>query len=405
MPRYVYRAKDLSLNVVEGDIEADSEAAAVTRLSSLGVFPITLAEVATAGRASGGGPSTARQRVTPRTLALMSRQLADLLGGGIPLFKALALLAEQTEDRTLRGVIADVGEAVRDGQAFSQALGRHPQVFSSLYLSMITAGETSGGLDSVLTRLADLLESESELRGRIASALVYPCVVLVIGLITIIVLLTYVVPKLTTLFTEVGQEPPLPTRILLAISGTLTHGWWVCLAAAAVGWWSLRMFRLSPGGRATLDRGVLRVPLAGTLVRKQQIARFVRNLGVMVGQGVPVLQALSVAAATLSNTVLKQVVTGVQQAVREGETLAGALAASKQFPAFVSNMVAVGEESGTLDGALLKVAGSYERETDRTLRTFTTVLEPLVIVLVGLVVMFIVISMLLPIFQLGLVAQ
>ncbi len=402
MPRYVYRAKDNSLKVLEGTIEAESETAAITRLGTLGVYPLTITE---ATPEEDLRSHAAPRRLPSRTLAYASRQLADLLGGGLSLFNALSLLSQQTEHRALQAVWASVGGAVRDGQALSEALLRHPDVFSPLYISMIRAGEAGGSLDLVLNRMADLLESQSELKTRVASALVYPLVVLVIGLLTIIVLLTYVVPKLSALFTETGQLLPLPTRILLSISGTLSRWWWGWLGAGMIGVWGVRAFRRSPAGRVMVDRLMMRLPVGGLLLRKAQIAQFARSLGVMVGQGVPMLQALEVASSTVSNLVLRQAIFRVKEAVQEGGSLSNALAVSGQFLPFVSNLVAVGEESGTLETALVKVATSYERETDRTLRVLTTILEPLFIVVVGLIVMFIVISMLLPIFQLGLIAQ
>ena len=392
----------MALQLVEGSIDADSDTAAIDRLGSRGLFPITLTEALSTVTAS---HSAFRRRLTARTLAHMSRQLADLLGGGLTLFYALALLAEQTEDRTLRAIITDVAQAVHEGQSFSEALANHPHVFSPLYLSMIKAGETGGALEAVLGRLADLLTAQSEFRSRVLSALLYPLVVLSMGLITVVVLLTYVVPKLTILFAETGQVLPLPTRLLLGISDALSHGWWLWLigwVAVLAGW---RMGARNPAGRATVDRWILQTPLVGPLVRKSQTAQFTRNLGGMIAQGVPVLQALEVAGSTMANTILRRAVERMQQAVREGESVASALALTHQFPAFVGNLIAVGEESGTLDSALLKIAMSYERETERALRVLTTVLEPLLIVIVGVIVMFIVIAMLLPIFQLGLVAQ
>ncbi len=402
MPKYLYQAKDTALKRIEGTIEAENQTAAIARLGSLGVYPLIIHE---AEQAQSVQASTLHGRVPSRTLSYMSRQLADLLSGGLSLFHALSLLAEQTEHRLLRQVIVQISEAIRDGQALSDALSRHPDVFSPLYTSMIRAGEAGGGLDAVLVRLADLGEAESELKSRVASALVYPLVVLMIGIATILVLLTYVVPKLTSLFAETGQLLPLPTRILLGISHGLTQWWWLWVAIFIGAIWATRWFRLSAVGRGLIDRAILHVPVVGTLIRKIQVAQFTRNLGVMAGQGVPILQALEVSGATVANSSLRQAVLGIREAVQGGDSLSRAIAASRQFPAFVSNMAAVGEESGTLDAALLKIASGYERETDRLLRTLTTVLEPLLIVLVGLVVMFIVISMLLPIFQLGLVAQ
>ena len=402
MPRYLYRAKNTALQLVEGSIDADSDVTAITRLGSRGLFPLVLTE---ALPHAGAPPRAFRRYIAARPVAQMSRQLADLLGGGLTLFYALALLSEQTEDRTLRAVITDVAQRVHEGHSFSEALANHPDIFAPLYLSMIKAGEAGGALEDVLGRLADLLTAQSEFRSRVLSALLYPLVVLAIGLITVVVLLAFVVPKLTILFTETGQVLPWPTRLLLGLSGALSQGWWLWLAGAVVAVAGWRLGSRRPAGRAAMDRWMLRAPLVGTLVRKSQTAQFARNLGGMLTQGVPVLQALDVAGSTMANTLLRQAVERAQQAVRAGDSLAGALSLSHQFPALVNNLVAVGEESGTLDRALLKIATSYERETEQALRTLVTVLEPLLIVLVGVVVMFIVIAMLLPIFQLGLVAQ
>lgn len=402
MPTYAYRAKDSALKMVEGTIEAESETAAITRLGTLGVYPLSMTETAALQEPRA---RSARLRVPIRTLAYFNRQLADLLGGGLPVVNALTLVSQQTEHRLLRGVVAEVAEAVRDGQALSEAISRHPTVFSPLYTNMIRAGEAGGGLDAVLVRLADLAESEAELNNRFAMALVYPGFVLCVGLVMTVFLLTFVIPQLASVFTESDQLLPLPTRMLLAISEGLSQWWWAWVVGMLGGVWAFGRFRASPVGRAMVDRVVLQLPLWGTLKRKLETARFTRNLGVMIGQGVPLLRAIDVASSTISNTTLARALQRVRDAVRDGLNLSNAMAASGQFPVFVSNMVAVGEESGTLETALLKVASAYERETDRALRIMATILEPLLIALVGLIVMFIVISMLLPIFQLGLVAQ
>ncbi len=405
MPRFAYTAKDASLKLVEGTIDADNETAAITRLGGMGIYPLSLTEATAITQSRRLTPSVTQRKVPSSTLAYFNRQLADLLGGGLSLFNALKLVAQQTEHPLLRAVVADVGDAVRDGQAFSEAMSRHPQVFSPLYINMVRAGETGGSLDAVLTRLADLGESEAELKNRVVTALVYPAFVLLVGIAMTIFLLTYVIPRLAVVFTESDQVLPLPTQILLAISNGLSQWWWVWTVGVLAAGWGFQQFRFSPAGRVVVDRFVLRLPLFGMLIRKLDTARFTRSLGVMVGQGVPLLQALDVTSSTVTNTVLSAAVEGIRDAVRDGANLAMALSGSGQFPVFVSNMVAVGEESGTLETALLKVASAYDRETDRALRVLTTILEPLLIVLVGLVVMFIVISMLLPIFQLGLVAQ
>ena len=400
---YAYRAKDRALKVVEGTIDAENEPAAISRLGTLGIYPLIIREERGIPRAA--PPPASSSRAPSRVLAYFSRQLADLLSGGLSLLNALSLVAQQTDHRALRAVIEEVADDVREGRALSEALARHPGMFSPLYLSLIKTGEATGELDAVLMRLAEVTERESELKSRVASALVYPCLVLLIGLGVIAFLLTYVVPKLTTLFLETGQLLPWPTRLLLGVSEALSRWWWVWAAGVALGGWAGRQFLRAETGQSVVDRLVLRLPVVSPFVRKLDTARAMRNLGVMLERGVPILQALDVAGTTLANRVLREALRRAREEVRAGQTLARALSVSGQFPVFVSNMVAVGEEANTLDAGLLKVASSYERETEQALRVLTTVLEPLVLVVVGVVVMFIVISVLLPIFELGLGAQ
>lgn len=402
MPRFTYRAKDSALHLIEGSIEADNESAAISRLGNQGVFPISIIE---AGAASAAVPGLISRRISPNLVTYTTRQLADLLGGGLPLLNALTLLSNQTEHPALRRVIEQVASGVREGQSLSEAMAVYPQVFPSLYSSMVRAGEATGGLEQALSRLADLGESEAELRSRVISAMAYPAFVLCVAIGMTGFLIAYVIPKLSLVFIESGQALPLPTRFLLAVSQVFTRWWWAAILSVAATAMLLRQWYASQQGKGAIDRLFMMLPGIGTLVRKIDTARFARNLGVMASQGVPVLQALEVSGRNISNSVLQQAVLKIQEAVREGSSIAAAITASGQFPAFVSNMISVGEESGTVDQALLKVATTYEREVSRVIQTLTTVLEPVMLVLVGGVVMFIVLAMLLPVFQIGMVVQ
>ena len=402
MPRFSYRAKDHTLRVVEGTIEADSESSALSRLGRDGVFPISIIPLDADTPSPAGPPG---RRVAAQTLAYTTRQLADLLGGGLPLLSALTLLAKQTEHPALRQVIQAMTESVRDGRSLSEAMAEHPGVFPPLYRSMVRAGEVGGGLEQALGRIAEFGEHEAELRSRVLSAAAYPLFVLAMAAAITIFLIAYVIPKIALVIQDTDQVLPLPTRMLLALSGFFREGWWAMVLGLGALWWLGRRWYASPAGRVRADRLLLRLPGLGLLLRKLETARFVHTLGIMVGQGVPILQALEIVAANLANVTLRAAVGRVQEAVREGSSLAAALSATGEFPEFVSNMVAVGEESGMVDAALLKVAGTYEREVDRLLRTLTTILEPALLLLVGGVVMFIVLSMLLPIFQIGLGVQ
>ena len=404
MPRFTYRAKDQSLNVVEDTIEADSEAAALSRLGGEGVFPISIHELGLRS-SSPLGASALPRRLSPRLLAYTTRQLADLLGGGLPLLNALTLLAKQIEQPGLRRVIESLAGAVRDGRALSDALDDHPRIFPPLYRSMIRAGEVGGGLEAALSRLAELGEHEADLRSMLLGASAYPLFVFCIAILMCVFLMAYVIPTLSLVFLETGQLLPLPTRLLLAVSRAFTDWWWALTVCALGAAWALRRWYASVTGRSAIDRVLLTAPGIGPLLRRLDTGRFARNLGIMLGQGVPILQSLEVAAGNIGNATLRRAVAGVRDAVRDGSSLAQALAATRGFPVFVSNMVAVGEESGTVDAALLKVAAAYERELDRTLRTLTTILEPVLLVAVGGIVMFIVLAMVLPVFQIGLGVQ
>ena len=399
MPRFAYRAKDHALHLREGTIEADTEASALSRLGREGVFPISIAELgAPTASPLGAWP----RRISSRTLAYTTHQLADLLGGGLPLLSALTLLANQTEHAALCRVIGSLAAAVRDGRSLSEALADHPRVFPPLYRSLVKAGEVGGGLEQALNRLAELGEHDAELRSRIVSASAYPLFVLGVAVAMTVFLMAYVIPKLSLVLLETGQLLPLPTRVLLALSAAVTRWWWALLLGGVASGVALRLWHASPAGRAAVDRALISIPALGALVRQVETARLSRNLGTLLGQGVPILQALEVVAEHLANVTLRAAVGRVRDAVRGGSSLAGALAATRQFPVFVSNMVAVGEEAGTVDAALLKVAAAYERDLDRTMRTLTTILEPVLLLLVGTMVLGIVLAMLLPVFQIGL---
>lgn len=402
MPRFSYRAKDHTLHVVEGTIEAESESSAISRLGREGVFPISLVPL-DAPTEHSNLPS--RRRIAGRTLAYTTHQLADLLGGGLPLLSALTLLAKQTEHPSLRAIIHALTDSVREGRSLSDALAQYPDVFPPLYRSMVRAGEIGGGLEGSLSRLAELGEHEAELRSRVLSAAAYPVFVLAMAVAITVFLIAYVIPKLSLVILDTDQVLPLPTRMLLGLSHLFTQWWWGMLLALVALGWAVRRWYASPAGRAAADRVLLRLPSVGLLIRKLETARLTRTLSIMVGQGVPILQALDVVAASLMNATLRSAAGRIQESVREGAGLATAMASTGEFPEFVSNMVAVGEESGTVDAALLKVAATYEREIDRILRTLTTILEPVLLLLVGGIVMFIVLSMLLPIFQIGLGVQ
>lgn len=430
MPMFVYSAKDSRRKLVGGTLEAGSEVEAVEKLGQMGYFPISLRQEgvsvsASAGSGSAGSsgsaasaaaaasavvvpaaaPAGRHTKVRRRDLTIFLRQLADLLDAGVTLLNALYVIGEQIEQPALRSVVAGIALQVREGKGFSDTLAEYPKVFSVLVVSMVRSGEVGGMLPAVLTRLADFSEAEEELTAKVRSAMAYPALILVVGISTVAVLLTLVVPKLVSLFEEVGQALPLPTRILIGMSQWLVTWWWLVLGLIVLGAGLLRRFARSPEGKFTLDRLKLHVPVWGTLIQKVETARFSQSLGVLLHHGVAILQAVDVVAHTTGNEVLKRALLQIGERLQGGISLSQGMRESQAFPLFVIQMVSVGEESGTVDRSLLKVAEAYEREADRTMKLMTSLIEPIMILTMGLIVGFIVVAMLLPIFQIDIQAR
>ena len=398
MPKFTYRAKGGPNEVLQGMIEAESQEAVLRELDRLGYFPLSIEEAKASSSSS--IPFPIGSKIPSRDITLFTRQLADLLGSGVSLARSLDLLSRQTENRSLRAVIGDIQRFVRDGGTFSQGLARHPKIFSSLYTGLVEAGEAGGALEGVLGRLADFGEKEEETKTKVVQALAYPLLICAVGILTVVFLLIFVIPRIAGLFSDLRTALPLPTRILLTFSRLLSSFWWLMLAALAGLFFFFKRLGKAPLGSVALDRFKLEVPLFGDLIRKSEIARFGRTLGTLVGNGVPVLRAIEIVSKTVGNKVIQQEVDRTWREVREGLSLAESLSHGNHFPPFVTNMIAVGEESGALERSLFKVADAFEREVDRTTKQITTFLEPVMILTVAVLVGFIVVSMLLPIFQL-----
>jgi type II secretory pathway component PulF len=376
------------------------------KLSQMGYFPLSLEQVETLPEAQGVGRAFGFfARIRRREIAFFSRQVADLLESGLTLMRALQVLREQTENPRLQEVLADLASEVREGKSFSDALAVHPRIFSPLYVSMVRSGEVGGTLGEVLARLADLGEKEDELHVRVRSALAYPALILVVGMGTIAVLLVFVIPKLVSLFQEVGQVLPLPTRILLAVSQWFVSYWWLLLSIVGAGVFFVKRGGQSQAGRLAFDRMKLQLPIWGPLIRKVEVARFSRSLGTLLRHGVPILQALQVVGEAAGNELLRGELQQIGEELRGGGTLSQGMRRGRIFPPLVTHMVAVGEEAGTLDRSLFKIADTYEREADRAMKLMTSLVEPAMILIMGSLVGFIVISMLLPIFEIDLLAR
>jgi general secretion pathway protein F len=403
MPVYSYAGLSPDGKNVTGIIDADSPRAARLKLRRTGVFPTSLSEtreVESRPRAT-RSLSSLFERVGPQEIAVMTRQLSTLVSAGLPLVDCLSALIDQVDSERLKSMLTQTRESVNEGRSLADALAEHPKVFTDLYVNMVRAGEASGALDVVLLRLADYTESAARLRSKLRSALTYPAVMLVVGSAILFFLLSYVVPKITRIFTESKQVLPLPTRILMAFSGMLST-WWplfvVLLALAGIGF---RYYVRTEAGRQRYDRWVLRLPVFGKLLQKIAVARFSRTLSTLLQSGIGLLPSLDIVKNIVDNRVLYDATEAARDAIREGQSIAPPLKKSGIFPPLMIHMIAVGERSGQLEEMLFKTAETYEGEVDSTISALTTLLEPAMIVFMGGMVTFIVLSILLPIFQMS----
>jgi general secretion pathway protein F len=399
MPVFVYRAADQRGQTIDGVMEAADARAVVERLHREAYFPIRV--VAHAERR--GWPTLAMPaRIRQRELLAFTQQLATLFEAGVPLDRGLAILEELAPNQRLKVIVADLLRTVRGGGSFSDALAKHhPRPFSRLYINMVRAGEKGGVLEVTLRRLAEFLESRAAFTEAVLSALAYPLVVTAAGAAAIVFLLTFVIPRFATIFSDLKQAVPLPTQILLSVSAGLQQFWWLgaLLVLGAVLAW--RMWTATPEGRLAWDRTLLRLPRLGELIRKIETARFTRTLGTMLKSGVPVLGALAVVGEMTSNQIVAGALSRLGDGVKRGNTLANAMAEQGPFPVLAVHMVRVGEETGRLEDMLLKTADTFEAEVRTELKRFIGLLEPAIILGMGVLVAFIVVAMLLAIFSIN----
>jgi general secretion pathway protein F len=397
MAVFAYRGLTSDGRTVRGVVDADSARGARARLRRDGIFPTSIDEE----RDRGATVRVAGGRVRPGDLALVSRQLGTLVGAGMPVVEALGAVSEQTERPAMARVLSHVRDAVTQGQSLADALAAHPSVFPSLYVGMVRAGEAAGALDLVLDRLAGYTESQARIRAKVRGALAYPVLMTVVSLGIVAFLLGFVVPRVTRIFAEQKQTLPFLTRLLLGISNAVADGWWLIVLALAAATAALLVSLRSPEGRLRLDRRLLTMPLVGPVATRIAVARFSRTLSTLLANGIPLLPALDVAGEVTGNAALTEAVGRARTAIREGQGLAGPLRESGLFPPLLLHMVAVGERSGELESMLDKAAAAYEQEIEGTLSTATAVLEPLLIVVMGGIVLFIVLAILLPIFEIN----
>lgn len=396
MPSYTYKARDKSGLVVTGTREAPNERVVADHLSDLGYYVISVS-------LEKGAPEarlfTRRRKVSTQNIVTFTRQLATMIRSGMTFTVALDTLSQQTENPTLKETVGVLRKDVEGGLAFSDALAKHPKVFSELYVNMIRAGEAGGVLEEILERLIFIAEREGETRSRLRAALTYPTVVVSVAVLVIGFLAVFVFPRFMTVFAASGITLPLPTRILLAVSSLVQSYWWVILGGILIIIFSYRGYSKTEGGGFIIDRAKLKIPIFGLLIKKLIVARFARILSTLHGSGVPILSALEIVGRTIGNVVISRVIENVRTSVREGESIAEPLRISKAFPPMVVHMITIGEESGALDKMLTEVADTYDREVDYALRNVTAALEPILIVIMGIIVAFIALSLFLPYFD------
>ncbi len=339
-------------------------------------------------------------RISPMDVAEFTRQLATLQKAGVPLVDSLSAIVEQVENPKLKRVLSQVRTDVNEGLSFYKALAKHPKVYGPTYVNMVRAGESSGTQDLVLQRLAEFTESQVRLRNKIIGALTYPVIMLLIATMIVMAMMVLVVPKITIMFEDLGADLPIITQILIFVSNLL-QSWWPLLMLAATGAFvAFNRWRQSEKGRPIWDAFLLKVPVMGDLVRKIAIARFARTLGTLLNSGVPLLTAMEIVENVVANVILAKVLSDARGAIREGDSISGPLKRSEEFPPMVVHMVAIGERSGELENMLTNVAESYENQVDSRVGALTSILEPLMIVGMGLIVAFLVAAILLPMMQL-----
>ena len=404
MPIYEYKGLTAGGKTVKGIQDAESQAVLRSALQSKGIFVTEVFE-------GQGAKSSADNRdidfkkmlqfVSLRDIAVVTRQLATLLRAGIPLVESLTALSDQADKDELKRVLSDVRRQVNEGSSLANALGKHPKQFGDLYVNMVKAGESAGNLDVVLQRLTEFLEAQIELRSKVVGAMIYPIIMTFVGAGIMILLFTFVIPKITAIFKDQGAALPFLTRFLIFVSDVFAGWWFVILPGIALAIWGFFRWKRSGTGRQKWDRFILKVPFVGSLVRMIAIARFSRTLGTLLTSGVPLLQALDIVKDILGNTRLIEVIEDARVNIREGESIAQPLKRSGEFPPLVTHMINIGERSGQLEEMLENVAISYKQQVDVRIQALTTILEPIMIIFMGIGAAVIVFGIMLPILQLN----
>ena len=416
MPRFNYVAMSSDGAEMEGVVDAESQAQAISMIRSKGFFPTQVTDVtggsqrgktvraATGAQGSKGMqmeiklPAFMRGRVKPKHLMVFTRQLATLVDAGLPLLRGLKILLKGEKRPAMREALSGMGEAVEGGSTFSEALAQYPKIFDGLFVNMVKAGEAGGVLELVLIRLAEFMEKAERIKNKVKSAMIYPVVVLFFAVLILAFLLVKIIPKFAEIFDDLlgGASLPALTQFVINISDVVTHRWYWVVAVIILMVIAVKLWRKTDTGRYYLDLIKLKTPMFGTLFTKTAVARFSRTLGTLMSSGVPILQALNIVRDTAGNDVIARAIQDVHESVKEGDTMAMPLEAAKVFPVMVVSMVDVGEETGALPEMLTKVADNYEDEVDTAVEGLTSIIEPVMIILLAVIIGTIVIAMFVP---------
>lgn len=389
---------------MKGILDADSPVAARQKLRGTGIFPVEVREAISVQRVLPSRSVSSLglfKGVKPGEISAMTRQLSILLGAGVPLVKSLEALISQITNPMLKKVMAQIKESVNQGNSLAFSLSQHPKLFSNMYINMVDSGEASGSLDVVLDRLAEFGEHQQALRGRFKAALAYPIFMSLVGTAVLFFLITFIVPNITKVFTEINQSLPLATVVLIAVSDFLLSYWWVILLILLGGVVVLRHIKTRPRIHYLWDKVKLRIPVLGSINQRIAIARFGRTLGSLLQGGVPLISALQIAGKVVDNYLIAKVIDEAVNDIQAGSSLASTLSQSRWFSSMVVQMISVGEQSGELEAMLHKIADAHEREVESHVTALTSMLEPVMILVMGLIVGFVVISILLPIFEMN----
>lgn len=400
MGTFAYVGRTKSGAVKKGELTAKSKDEAVTQLRKQNVVVTSLEEKA----GKGGINLSFGSGLTDKDLVVFTRQFGTMINAGLPLVQCLEILSTQSENKVLREAVSEVKGQVEAGSTFSDALRRHPKVFDELYVNMVHAGEVGGLLDTILTRLAKHIEKAMKLKGQIKSAMIYPSAIIGVAAIVITVLMIWVIPIFAKMFDELSSGKmglPGPTQLVIDMSNAFQSYWYVGGGMIIAAVFGVKKYYATPSGRMAIDKLLLKAPIVGDLIRKASVAKFTRTLGTLLSSGVPLLDGLSICAKTSGNKVIEETLLNARVSISGGKTIAEPLSQSQVFPKMVTHMIAVGESTGALDAMLGKIADFYEDEVDQAVASLTSLLEPMMMVFLGVVIGFIVIAMYLPIFKMA----